>query len=71
MCYSRLTGGSFAATYESCSTAIYRQGRTETVRPLTREAAEVAEAFNCPESSRPGKGAMLELLRKCSKRHRD
>ena len=48
MCYSRLTGGSFAATYESCSTAIYRQGRTETVRPLTREAAEVAEAFNSP-----------------------
>ena len=48
MLYSRLTGGSFAPTYESCSTAIYRKGRTETVRPLTKEAAEVSEAFNSP-----------------------
>lgn len=36
--YHRLTGGKFAATYESCSTSIYRAGRTETVRPLTDEA---------------------------------
>ena len=62
MFYSRLTGGSFATTYESCSTAIYRKGRTETVRPLTKEAAEVAEAFNSPGNDELQRKSVLMTL---------
>jgi carnitine O-palmitoyltransferase 2 len=58
--------GKFAPTYESCSTAIYRHGRTETVRPLTADMRTCAEAFfkqQCSDSE------MLGLLQKCSQTH--
>ncbi len=67
--YHRLTGGHFASTYESCSTAIYRCGRTETMRPLTMDAKTAAEAFNACQ--KPGKEELLQLLRRCSKTHSD
>merc|ERR1711953_690806 len=58
--------GSFAPTYESCSTAAFRHGRTETVRPLTQEMRVCAQAFYEGKESRQG---LLKLLQECSKAH--
>ena len=57
--------GSFAPTYESCSTAIYRHGRTETVRPLTAEMHKCAVAFD----QKRGKDKLVSLMQQCSKAH--
>ena len=59
--------GNFAATYESCSTAIYRNGRTETIRPCTNETSTLARALNQNGSLKPDD--FLNLLRNCSKKH--
>lgn len=58
--------GEFAPTYESCSTAIYRHGRTETVRPLTKEMKACADAVNDGQAS---KETLLQLMQKCSEAH--
>ena len=58
--------GTFAPTYESCSTAIFKHGRTETVRPLTKEMKLCAEAFHKGQSS---KTELIDLLQQCSKVH--
>eukprot|EP00094_Tigriopus_californicus_P003692 TCALIF_03552-PA protein Name:"Similar to CPT2 Carnitine O-palmitoyltransferase 2, mitochondrial (Bos taurus)" AED:0.02 eAED:0.02 QI:0/1/0/1/1/1/2/0/639 len=64
--YHRLFG-KFVPTYESCSTAIFKHGRTETVRPCTHDTKTCAEAFN---NSQPGDPKeLLGLLQKCSKTH--
>lgn len=39
LAYFKLNG-QFGASYESCSTAAYRHGRTETIRPLSIEARD-------------------------------
>ncbi len=38
--------GTFVPVYESCSTAIYRHGRMETLRVLTSESKTFVEAIN-------------------------
>ncbi|KAI1304159.1 Carnitine O-palmitoyltransferase 2, mitochondrial [Halotydeus destructor] len=58
---------SFVPTYESCSTAAFKHGRTEVVRPCTLETKETCEAF-----SRPNLYSSKELrllLDLCSKKH--
>lgn len=65
--YHRLHGR-FVPTYESCSTAIYRHGRTETVRPLTKETKRCAEIFNSVSSS---SGDKMLALKESSTRHMD
>lgn len=59
--------GKHAATYESCSTAAFKHGRTETMRPCTSATVAVCEAFE------PGHVAnvdeMRELLKETSKVH--
>ena len=58
--------GKFAPTYESCSTAIFKHGRTETVRPLTAEMRVCAEAFLSPDKN---KLEQLSAMQNCSKAH--
>ncbi|MBN3302245.1 CPT2 palmitoyltransferase, partial [Amia calva] len=60
--------GQTVATYESCSTAAFRHGRTETIRPATVHTQRCANAF----VRQPGKHNLDELrgmLQDCSKYH--
>lgn len=60
--------GQTVATYESCSTAAFRHGRTETIRPATVHTQRCAHAFVCE----PGKHSVEQLqgmLSECSKYH--
>ncbi|CAL8309459.1 unnamed protein product [Lota lota] len=56
------------ATYESCSTAAFKHGRTETIRPATVHTKRCAEAF----VQRPGEHSveqLVDMLKDCSKYH--
>ncbi|KAM6962684.1 carnitine O-palmitoyltransferase 2, mitochondrial [Aplochiton taeniatus] len=60
--------GQTVATYESCSTAAFRHGRTETIRPATIHTQRCAHAF----VNQPGKHSVEQLqamLAECSKYH--
>lgn len=60
--------GQTVATYESCSTAAFRHGRTETIRPATSHTQRCAQAF----VSQPGRHSVAQLqamLSECSKYH--
>ncbi|KAL1022742.1 hypothetical protein UPYG_G00031740 [Umbra pygmaea] len=60
--------GQTVATYESCSTAAFRHGRTETIRPATIHTQRCAQAF----VQQPGKHSIDELLGmlgECSRYH--
>ncbi|XP_050077227.1 carnitine O-palmitoyltransferase 2, mitochondrial isoform X2 [Anopheles maculipalpis] len=58
--------GKFVATYESCSTAAFRHGRTETMRPCT-----VATKTFCEEVEKKRKSAaeLREIMNQCSTVH--
>ena len=47
----RRDAGKFSLTYEASMTRLFREGRTETVRPCTIEAAEWARAMEDPSNS--------------------
>lgn len=60
--------GQTVATYESCSTAAFKHGRTETIRPATVQTKKCSHAF----VQQPGKHSVAELqamLDECSKYH--
>ena len=38
--YFRDTGGEFALTYEAAMTRLFRNGRTETIRSVSKESCE-------------------------------
>uniref|UniRef100_A0A1A7XBF5 Carnitine O-palmitoyltransferase 2, mitochondrial n=1 Tax=Iconisemion striatum TaxID=60296 RepID=A0A1A7XBF5_9TELE len=60
--------GQTVATYESCSTAAFKHGRTETIRPATIHTKRCSHAF----VNEPGKHSVEELramLIECSKYH--
>lgn len=60
--------GQTVATYESCSTAAFKHGRTETIRPATIHTKQCAHAFVC----QPGQHSVEQLrgmLNECSKYH--
>uniref|UniRef100_A0A3Q1CY03 Carnitine O-palmitoyltransferase 2, mitochondrial n=2 Tax=Amphiprion ocellaris TaxID=80972 RepID=A0A3Q1CY03_AMPOC len=60
--------GQTVATYESCSTAAFKHGRTETIRPASIHTKKCSQAF----VSQPGKHSVEELrgmLNECSKYH--
>ena len=67
--YQRQFDGKVPATYESCSTAAYKKGRTECVRSCTVETKAVARAFN--SSTRVSKEEKLRLLQETSKKHNE
>ncbi|KAG7251637.1 hypothetical protein CRUP_021053, partial [Coryphaenoides rupestris] len=60
--------GQTVATYESCSTAAFRHGRTETIRPATVHTHRCAEAF-VRRPAEHSAGQLLELLKECSRYH--
>ncbi|KAK1801221.1 hypothetical protein P4O66_022903 [Electrophorus voltai] len=60
--------GKTVATYESCSTAAFRHGRTETIRPASIHTQRCAQAF----VQQPGQHSVEQLqglLDACSKYH--
>lgn len=60
--------GQTAATYESCSTAAFKHGRIETIRPATIHTKQCSHAFVC----QPGQHSVEQLqamLSECSKYH--
>ncbi|EGD77282.1 hypothetical protein PTSG_12715 [Salpingoeca rosetta] len=58
--------GRFAQTYEASMTRLFRDGRTETVRPVTMESVAFARAM-CDSST--SKEERIELLRKAASVH--
>lgn len=73
-CYSCLQqmaffrqNGKFVATYESCSTAAFRHGRTETIRPASNATVACAEAFQ--KSHRAGVEEMVDRIRRAADWH--
>jgi carnitine O-palmitoyltransferase 2 len=64
----QLQNGGTCATYESCSTAAFKHGRTETIRPCTSQTT----AFSRAITSSSGKHSLPELramITDCSKVH--
>nr|XP_053634509.1 carnitine O-palmitoyltransferase 2, mitochondrial-like isoform X2 [Cherax quadricarinatus]XP_053634510.1 carnitine O-palmitoyltransferase 2, mitochondrial-like isoform X2 [Cherax quadricarinatus] len=62
-----LQHGMVVATYESCSTAAFKHGRTETIRPATLETTEFAKAVS--RSQLPSNADLKKLIMECSKYH--
>eukprot|EP00123_Amoebidium_parasiticum_P014942 comp22712_c0_seq1/m.35267 comp22712_c0_seq1/g.35267 ORF comp22712_c0_seq1/g.35267 comp22712_c0_seq1/m.35267 type:complete len:659 (-) comp22712_c0_seq1:615-2591(-) len=58
--------GKTASTYESCSTAAFKHGRTETIRPNTVETLAAAKTFLDPKATREEK---LGKLKAANKKH--
>ncbi|GAA57398.1 carnitine O-palmitoyltransferase 2 [Clonorchis sinensis] len=70
-----------ASTYESCSTAAFKHGRTETMRPATVETRAFVDLMRCEQgvvtsgfSDKPAAGAVTQqqlqkALDDCSKKH--
>ncbi|XP_077464100.1 carnitine O-palmitoyltransferase 2, mitochondrial [Stigmatopora argus] len=56
------------ATYESCSTAAFKHGRTETIRPASVFTRRCAAAMVRPERRRSA-AELMEMLRLCSGHH--
>lgn len=59
---------SYVGTYESCSTAAFRHGRTETVRPCTMNTKEFCDAI-VKKSSNLSQTELRALIQKCSLTH--
>ncbi|XP_018407983.1 PREDICTED: carnitine O-palmitoyltransferase 2, mitochondrial [Nanorana parkeri] len=60
--------GQTTATYESCSTAAFKHGRTETIRPASLYTKKCSEAF-VKSSSKHNAAELREMLNECSKYH--
>ncbi|XP_077309441.1 carnitine O-palmitoyltransferase 2, mitochondrial [Lithobates pipiens] len=60
--------GQTTATYESCSTAAFKHGRTETIRPASLYTKKCSEAF-VKNSSKHNAAELREMLNECSKYH--
>ncbi|XP_069837730.1 carnitine O-palmitoyltransferase 2, mitochondrial isoform X2 [Dendropsophus ebraccatus] len=60
--------GQTTATYESCSTAAFKHGRTETIRPATIYTKKCSEAF-VKNPSKHSTAELREMLHDCSKYH--
>lgn len=58
--------GKFSLTYEACMTRLYREGRTETVRPCTIESAAWVRSM---ENSKSSAVERMKLLQDACKRH--
>ncbi|KAG5878019.1 hypothetical protein JTB14_014260 [Gonioctena quinquepunctata] len=64
--YHKMTG-KFVSSYESCSTAAFKHGRTETVRPCTVATKDFALAIN--SKNKPSVGELKSLISECSRVH--
>uniref|UniRef100_A0A914W8F2 Choline/carnitine acyltransferase domain-containing protein n=1 Tax=Plectus sambesii TaxID=2011161 RepID=A0A914W8F2_9BILA len=59
--------GQTVPTYESCSTAAFRKGRTECMRPATNATSAAVRAFTA--ATPPSAGELRKLMTECSKVH--
>lgn len=59
--------GKFVSTYESCSTAAFRHGRTETMRPCTVHTKEFCLEVETKKNG--NKSELREIINKCSAYH--
>lgn len=71
MAYYKLSGGKTAATYESCSTAAFKHGRTETVRPATNATAKTCSLFHTSSAERPTAAELRACLHECTAKHNE
>ncbi|XP_077189805.1 carnitine O-palmitoyltransferase 2, mitochondrial isoform X1 [Paroedura picta] len=60
--------GQTVATYESCSTAAFKHGRTETIRPASAYTKSCSEAF-VREPHKYSTAEMQQMIAECSKYH--
>lgn len=60
--------GQTVATYESCSTAAFKHGRTETIRPASIFTKRCSEAF-VKHPSKHSVGELQHMVAECSKYH--
>lgn len=58
--------GKYVGTYESCSTAAFRHGRTETMRPCTMATKQFCESLLVPNNSKADNAVLREMIKKCS-----
>ncbi|KAK3908474.1 Carnitine O-palmitoyltransferase 2, mitochondrial [Frankliniella fusca] len=65
LAYNKLVG-KYVGTYESCSTAAFKHGRTETIRPCTVATKEFCEAL---KHQQPDPQMLRSMLSNCSKVH--
>ncbi|XP_052865340.1 carnitine O-palmitoyltransferase 2, mitochondrial [Anopheles cruzii] len=61
--------GQFVGTYESCSTAAFRHGRTETMRPCTMATKEFCLEVERKTGQRKTAAELREILNRCSTVH--
>ncbi|XP_061187817.1 carnitine O-palmitoyltransferase 2, mitochondrial-like [Saccostrea echinata] len=57
------------ATYESCSTAAFKHGRTETIRPATAETKRACVLFVDDNHPEPSVDELKNAMMACSKKH--
>ena len=69
MAYHRMSNGGTAATYESCSTAAYKHGRTETVRSCTNETKRACQMFAQCTNTLPSVDDLATAMLECSTKH--
>ncbi|KAF0873884.1 carnitine O-palmitoyltransferase 2, mitochondrial [Crocuta crocuta] len=60
--------GQTVATYESCSTAAFKHGRTETIRPASIFTKRCSQAF-VREPAKHSAGELQQMMTECSKYH--
>lgn len=60
--------GQTVATYESCSTAAFKHGRTETIRPASTFTKRCAEAF-VKAPTKHSAAELRQMIAECSKYH--
>ncbi|KYN06143.1 Carnitine O-palmitoyltransferase 2, mitochondrial, partial [Cyphomyrmex costatus] len=60
--------GKSVPTYESCSTAAYKHGRTETIRPCTLETKAICVAMT-QKQIELSKSELKKMILECSKTH--
>ena len=59
LAYYRLHGR-FVLTYESATTRLYYQGRTETIRPVSDHSVAFVKAMDDPSASKDSIKALLK-----------
>ncbi|XP_011150518.1 carnitine O-palmitoyltransferase 2, mitochondrial isoform X2 [Harpegnathos saltator] len=60
--------GKLVSTYESCSTAAFKHGRTETIRPCTLATKAICTAM-AQNNSKLSKSELKKMIKDCSKAH--
>ncbi|XP_055384732.1 carnitine O-palmitoyltransferase 2, mitochondrial [Condylostylus longicornis] len=64
--------GKYVGTYESCSTAAFRHGRTETMRPCTIETKNFCDSIvGTKPNERLSNNELRLLIQKCSQKHNE